>query len=232
MAQVDPQQARLLVIGGTSRSATTAVFGLLQGLPGFRVGPEKECRYFLPKEVPLPARVRLPDPVERYLSLFGKGDSTDYLVDATPDYLHYPGSEQAISGLFPQAKLIFILRDPVDRMVSWFRYARQRGLIDRGVTFPRFLDLQEEPDSAPHAAPHLLARAHGVYAPRLNSFSSLFGRDQLGVFYFEHLRAEAEETFLPGLQSFLSLKEPLTLTPNQMTNASRGVRSSRVPAGT
>ena len=45
-------------------------------------------------------------------------------IDGTPDYLHLPTSACRISQVFPNAKLIIVLRDPVMRALSQWNMLR------------------------------------------------------------------------------------------------------------
>ena len=59
--------------------------------------------------------------VDWYLSHFPSlTDSAEYRTgEASPVYFHAPQVDERIHGLFPKTKLIVLLRNPVDRAVSW-----------------------------------------------------------------------------------------------------------------
>lgn len=59
--------------------------------------------------------------VDWYLSHFPSlTDSADYITgEASPVYFHAPQVDERIHSLFPQTKLIVLLRNPVDRAISW-----------------------------------------------------------------------------------------------------------------
>ena len=217
----------LVVLGGTSKAATTTVFKVLAELPGACVATEKECRFFLPPEAPLPSRHRYPEDREAYLSLFEGRASASFLLDATPDYLHYEGCEDRIQSYFPDARVVFVLRDPVDRLVSWFKFARQRGHVEGGGDLAAFLAAQQDARRHPWEPTHVLARSHGFYAPRLRAFRERFGPERVGVFFFEDLRADAD-AFFAALASFLGLEWTGSLGPVPRSNPTRGVRSASI----
>ena len=67
--------------------------------------------------------------VDWYLSHFpALTDSAEYLTgEASPVYFHAPNVDERIHSLFPKTKLIVLLRNPVDRAVSWHYHLRKCG---------------------------------------------------------------------------------------------------------
>lgn len=58
-------------------------------------------------------------------------------VDATPDHLHLPAAACRIATLFPDAKLVVLLKDPVQRALSqWVEWRggrrEEEWLLGRG----------------------------------------------------------------------------------------------------
>lgn len=88
----------------------------------------KEPHYF--DRVPLAS-------FDEYLDMFGvssahrpddgaPGHSSITWLDGTPDYLHIPSSVCRIASAFPKAKLIAVLKDPVQRALSGWNMARHK----------------------------------------------------------------------------------------------------------
>lgn len=71
--------------------------------------------------------------VDWYLSHFpALTDSAEYITgEASPVYFHAPQVDQRIYSLFPQTKLIVLLRNPVDRAVSWHYHQVKCGVGDK-----------------------------------------------------------------------------------------------------
>lgn len=55
-------------------------------------------------------------------------DST--YLDATPDYMHIPSAACRIASVFPKAKLVVMIKDPVMRALSGWNMVRHQGKFD------------------------------------------------------------------------------------------------------
>ncbi|MEL6580532.1 MAG: sulfotransferase domain-containing protein, partial [Cyanobacteria bacterium J06621_12] len=68
--------------------------------------------------------------IDWYLAHFPSiTDRPDFLTgEATPNYLRFPQIPQRIKDTFPQTKIIFLLRNPVDRAISWHYHKLNSGL--------------------------------------------------------------------------------------------------------
>lgn len=69
--------------------------------------------------------------VEWYKAFFKDLPDTKWIGEKSPNYYFYPGAAKRIHELIPNAKLIFILRDPISRAYSdyWFSIYRGRELL-------------------------------------------------------------------------------------------------------
>ena len=55
-------------------------------------------------------------------------DDQDFLTgEASPEYIYYPGAEKRIFELFPEIKLILMLRNPVERSISDYYHHQKYG---------------------------------------------------------------------------------------------------------
>jgi len=136
MKSIDLRQIPFLIIGGTQRAGTTTLYKYLSDHPNVCASSIKETRFFLDKDYPLPSADRFNGTnLDAYGKFFAHcTDLTKIRVEATPDYL-YSDTALKIADLLPRAKMIFILRDQVERMVSWYKYAIQRGLLEESISF-------------------------------------------------------------------------------------------------
>ena len=68
--------------------------------------------------------------IDWYLAHFPSlSDRPDFLTgEATPNYLRFPQVAQRIKDTFPQTKIIILLRNPVDRAISWHYHKVNSGL--------------------------------------------------------------------------------------------------------
>ena len=160
-----------------------------------------------------PARAAAAEDARRYRRMFREMDPAhrsyqEYLMaewagepvvaDISPGYA-LMGSEgfAAMDALAPDARFVFILRDPVSRLWSNVRHARSRGLLDGG----RDADL----DAAFHrfvTHPHLEAHRRSDYATTIRALEAAVPRERIAYLFHETMFEPAE---MARLSSFLGI---------------------------
>ena len=85
-------EERHLIIGGTTKAATTSLFNYLGTHPAICASSVKETRFFLDGDYPLPSKYRAEAGLERYGEFFRSCHADQWRLDATPDYLYSPGT--------------------------------------------------------------------------------------------------------------------------------------------
>jgi hypothetical protein len=108
--------------------------------------------------------------------------------------LEAPAVAERISRVLPQVKLIFVLRNPVDRAYSNYVWSRQNGLETE--TFERALALEEKRErdlvaQLRYTRPHAYF-SRGLYAEHLASFFGRFPRAQMLVLRHDDVAARPE----------------------------------------
>ena len=123
-----------------------------------------------------------------YLRLFANVRDQTAIGEGSVSYFWLPGAARAIQEKIPDVKLIFILRDPTDRLFSWYLMTLQ--------TEPqvKFRDrLQRELRETGGNSPSLLRQFDGGrYATQLQRFVDLFPREQIRIYLYESFRADAQ----------------------------------------
>ena len=109
------------------------------------------------------------------------------LGEKSTNYLESLEAAERICRVLPRVKLIFLLRNPVDRAYSNYLWSRQNGLETE--TFERALALEtlRTQDLAPnmrYACPHAYF-TRGLYAEHLARFLDRFPREQILVLRHE-----------------------------------------------
>ena len=133
---------QFLIVGGQSKAGTTSVFKWLADHPETVPSKVNEARFFLDPGYPLPSGRRYDGTnLEEYAACFPRGQENRVHVESSPDYL-YSRSALRIANLLPHARIVFILRDPVERAVSWYRFAAQLGHLPRDMTFEDYIRAQ------------------------------------------------------------------------------------------
>ena len=106
------------IIAGVNKAGTTSVFQYLNGHPQVCVSRDKETGYFLPYRYGQKG-----EPIEKYTEQFLDHKNEKIIVEATPGYF-FGGFPLAIAmhdTVQQDCKVLIILREPVSRLVSFYR---------------------------------------------------------------------------------------------------------------
>jgi hypothetical protein len=175
-----------LVIGA-QRAGTTLLHRLLAAHPEVYVPTaRKEIHYFDRYFERGPAWYRGYFP--------GAEEAARYraIGEVTPDYLSTPHAAERIRATLPGCRLVAILRDPVERVVSWHRYCVRSH--------------NERRDLATFLAQETSALEGGLYHRHLDRYLGLFPEEALHILILEELLA-APGPPLAALARFLGLGE-------------------------
>ncbi len=135
----------------------------------------------------------------------------------SPSYMSHPFAPERAAELIPDARLVAVLRNPVDRAYSHWQHCVRTGRDD--VTeFERALELEESrlageyermrdrPREFPHAFGNYSYALRGRYAEQLQRWLQLFPREQLLVVQSEHLRANPREVLATEVCPYLGIE--------------------------
>lgn len=112
---------RLLVIGA-QRSGTTLLWHLLDGHPDIEMAPLRpEPKFFLRDDVDTG------DPAEWDHEVFGGPPTTSARGEKSTTYLERGDVAARVVACVPDVHVVAVLRDPVDRALSNWRFSRQHG---------------------------------------------------------------------------------------------------------
>jgi LPS sulfotransferase NodH len=129
-----------------------------------------------------------------YRSMFRLATPGSILMDATPEYSLFPISKiLGFRQITPDARIVFLMRDPVERAISAALMVNR----ERGVDAPSLPHLK-----AALADPALLER--GDYRGTLERWTGVFGPDQVRPFFFDDIR-DRPEALLNSICGFVGL---------------------------
>lgn len=146
---------------------------------------------------------------EDYVRLFKNARGEIAIGESSVSYLWLPSAAAAIRAKLPQARLIFMLRDPADRLFSWYL---MRLKHEPGVTLrDRLRREMREGDRGP--AGLLRQLDGGRYATHLRRFLDLFPREQISIHLYDSYRREARDV-LRDIFGFLGVdpKQPIDMS--------------------
>jgi hypothetical protein len=205
---------------GAPKAGTTALHAALAGHPGLYLSPVKEPKYFLCDDAP-PARLTGPGDAhsarewvwqrDRYEALFDSAPPGALRGESTPLYLHDRAALERIRRAVPDAKLIAVLRDPVDRAHSNWMHLWSDGLETIG-DFVEACDAEAGRVAAGYA-PFWRYRGLGRYGEQLERLYEVFDPAQVHVLRYRELVDEPVAT-LAAIGRFLGVPvEGVTAAP-------------------
>jgi hypothetical protein len=186
----DPDRLPNVIVIGAMKAGTTSMHNYLDVHPDVAVSTEKEMRFFS-------------DPgalgwVGRYQDHFPTG--TRIRVESSPHYTKFPvvpGVVDRMADLVPDAKLIYLVRDPVDRIVADYVEQLQWHHAHR--------TLDEEAVDAADPANAVMASSR--YATQLEEILRRFRPEQVLVVDLADLGADVVGT-MARVFRFLDLPVP------------------------
>lgn len=178
------------IIGGTIKGATSSLFNFVSAHPEVCGSRIKETFFF--------SQIYSGDAeqdYERYASFFSPKPENRILLEASPNYLAYKENlAPKIKQLFPDAKLLFVLRNPVSRIYSHFNFAKGKLELPQDMSFEQFVEYCERfnkglvtPAEVGIAETHLRALEIGCYGKYLSNFYDVFEPENIRVLFFEDL---------------------------------------------
>lgn len=227
-----------LVIGAY-KSGTTSVHHYLAQHPQVFVPRRKEPNYFAfgdvavavgsgaaarPAATPHPAAATSVTRREDYVALFDDVAGERAVGEVSPEYLVNERACDAIRRELPDARLVAVLRDPVERAWSDYLMYRRDGL-EPEEDFGRALDHQDE--RRRRGSPTGWYVESGFYGRQLARYYDAFSADQISVHLFEDLVRDPDGT-MAAVTTFLGV-DPVPLRSADHLNAS-GVPRNRALA--
>ncbi|RKU31350.1 hypothetical protein C6497_02330 [Candidatus Poribacteria bacterium] len=191
---------KYLIVGGTTKAATTSLFSYLSDHPSICAASYKEPRFFLDTEYPLPSKFRFKGDVEEYNSLFTQCDDDDIRLESTPDYLYCPSALDRIATFLPKSKLVFSLREPISRIISWYRFGLQIDRLPKSLSLDEYVDymfsiqhnentVNNETESTTNeiTEQYMQTLQQGRYSDYLQEYLDHIGKNRVYVLYYEQI---------------------------------------------
>jgi hypothetical protein len=196
---------------GAQKAGTTSLYEYIATHPDIFASSKKETKFFChPK--PSPKRT------QRYETFFEGRTTEPWVFEASPHYTQYPkyvGIPERLHARFPDARLVYILRHPIERVFSHYLFSlaspsgrEHRTFLDALATKPVYLSTSS-------------------YYLQIEQFLQFFPASQFHVLLLDDLTADPSAT-LRRVFEFLDV-DPSFEPPNLKTiyNETKG-RSTMV----
>ena len=207
----EPEVLPDFLIVGAQKCGTNSLYDLLSLHPGVERAITKELNYF---------NLHFEKGVEWYRSQLPlprqKEERKPITGEATPDYLFYPDAARRAAQVVPQARLIVLLRNPVDRAYSHYHHQVRKGRETLG--FEEAIEAEEErlrgeTDKMPKDElstsfnyRHFSYLSRGVYVDQLLRWSKHYSQEQMLVLKSEDFFERTPEA-LKLVLDFLDLSD-------------------------
>ncbi len=177
-----------IIVAGASRCGSTWLHRALDNHPEIAMAEQKPLNFF---------DVGYQRGLEWYADCLP--DETGVLIgESSPGYMKHPYAPERIAETVPDARLVFTVRDPVDRAFSEWWHERTLGKLN--IAFDNVLEH--------HPAFDMVVRP-GFYDRFLDRFERHFDDDQMKLAFFEEF-TEDNEAFAQDIYGFLGVDDEHT----------------------
>ena len=208
-------------IGGAPRSGTTTLYESLKRHPDIFLSEIKEPLFFA--DVDSQPIIKVVKDEAEYLALFADGAGAKILGEASTGYLEDKSAYRRIKAKSPDAKWVFVLRDPVERAYSHYRLDFATG-VEHNDSFWDVLNSEVSalPEHRPDGNSYIRL---GFYGNQLPKFFDTFGKEQVRVYLQDDLRNE--RAVIEDICQFLEVPfgDGAFYEPEQVVNAATQPRS-------
>lgn len=147
-----PEWCPNLIMPGVAKCGTTTLHDILVQHPEITGGVEKELRFLMDEEDPLKGACNLHrNGAAAYRSLYrdeGRG-AFSFWLDASPEYQYQRAPLDFIRQLDVKPRILFIFREPSERLYSLYQYARYHQRAVRDVASMEEFIAQIKPPAGP-----------------------------------------------------------------------------------
>jgi hypothetical protein len=190
---------KMIFIVGSMKCGTTILYDFLCRDPRISGAKGKEVHYFT-----------LHDDKDEdwYRGHFQTTVETEYGLDASPTYfdltdrMDIPGK---IKSRFPNAKIIILIRDPIERIVSHFSHLRKVNKLPemQKISVEELADTIIDGEAGDNPLIDQI-RSFSFYKAKIDKFSAAFGREKVFLIHNDDLRAHGRDV-MSELYRFLGL---------------------------
>lgn len=179
------------IIIGAMKCATSSLHTQLAQQPGIFMTTPKEPNFFSDDG-------QYAMGLSWYQNLFSDAQPDDICGESSTHYSKlpdYPQCIQRMSSYLPTVKLIYVMRHPIDRLVSHYIHQWSQNAISCDIN--QAVDLHEE------------LVAYSCYARQLEPYINAYGKENVLPVFFEAVKAHPQSQ-LEKIARFIGYTEPVT----------------------
>lgn len=186
-------------IVGAAKAGTTSLYAYLREHPQVFMSRVKEPHFFS-KVNPLPEQRHIVTSItseSKYLDLFRDANGLKAIGEASPSYLWTKEAPQRIRETIPKARIIILLRDPIDRAYSHYLMDVREGF--QRLPFHEAITQDFKKKEKGWGVSHLYIDL-GLYYHQVNRYFAVFPREQVLVLKFDNLTRDSRGLLLKVAQ--------------------------------
>ena len=187
---MDTKLPHFLVIGAM-KSATSTLHNQLAAQPGILMSTPKEPNFFSDDAV-------YAQGLAWYHGLFSEAAETDLCGESSTHYTKlpdYPHTIERLQEAVQSPRLIYVMRDPIDRLISHYIHQWSEGIIS--------CDINQAIDRYPELI------NYSCYGMQIKPYLEAFGKDAVLPVFFDALKSAPDQT-LVKVGEFIGCQTPLS----------------------
>lgn len=204
------------LVVGAQKCGTTSLFLLLSKHPQLFLPSRKEVQFFSSPTL-------YPKGLDWYAEEFFSGCPEGHLAgEVSPQYMYSTEIARRVHHCLPEARIIAILREPIDRAFSHYRMACRREQEKRppSEAFAAARTIDESDTDAPETARYL---QFSDYERVLSEYLRLYGRERLLILFQEDLDTRPEAV-MRQVCAFLGIDDVIPVNVSVRVHQSGEVR--------
>lgn len=185
---------------GAPKCGTTSLYMFFKEHPDVFVPKQKELHFFsFPEVSDTYYEVRFVKILEEYLSYFQGAERFKAAVDVSPSYMFNELAAKRIYNFNPDARIIVLLRNPIDRAISHYLMDRQIG-----YQLSPLRDFLTKTDENRQYFKEYIEM--GFYSNQLHRYIDVFSENQVFVILSDEMQNN-ENASVAKLCQFLDIRE-------------------------
>ena len=203
------------LIVGVQKAGTTSIYNYLQEHPQVYMSLIKETNFLEKDWENLPPEQQNKNGIvtlEKYAELFANVKDEIAIGEASPNYLfHHESSAARIKKYVPNAKLIVVLRNPVERAYSDYLMHIRDAIGYRSLS-----------EQIKHSSHKSFILRKGFYYESIKYYLEQFGQAQVKIFFYEDL-CENPQVFMQEVYQYIGVND------NFLPNTTRKAQVAKIP---
>lgn len=204
-------------IVGAPKTGTTSLYHYLNEHPEIVMSSKKEPDYFSDKAIHQQGMYygeQRINTIEQYEALFPNDASDKKLGEASVSYLFYPNVANDICQYNPDAKIIIMLRNPIDRAYSHYLMDYRLGLVNDS-----FEDIIAQQSTSKQAKLYYQQYIEvSTYAQQIKRYLDVFSRENILVIDYEEFKKDVKG-IVKKVYAFLEVDDVFVADVNKRHNA-------------